>query len=137
MKHPAHPQLAHITLIDLIQGTEASAGVISVVGRPIRADWLGEQCSRLDIDTHGSISLLGRRKASWQRQASNQNRLCKEVPSPAHEPFTSPYAKLGFLAIDQEKSITLRRSLRAERDGRFALWVRAVQSPAQRQLDES
>ena len=92
MEYPAHSQLAHIILVDLIQRTEPSPGVVAVVRDPIRADWLGKQGCQLDIDTHGSGILLGRRKISRQRQAPDQDRLCKEVSFPTHEAFTPPDA---------------------------------------------
>src|SRR5260221_4712004 len=137
MKHPARPQLTHIILVDLIQRTKPSPCVISVVGEPIRFSWLGKQFFRRKIKFGDSRIFLGRCRDSRQHQASGQHRLRKEVPSPAHEPFTPPSSDLGYSEIDRESSITSRRSFGAERDVLFALSVRVVRSPALWQLDDT
>src|ERR1700746_704176 len=128
MKNPAYSQLAHIILVDLIQRTKPSPCVVSVVGQPIRPDWLGKQFFRRKINFGNGRVLLGRRKVSQHRQATGQHRLSKEVPSPAHEPFTPPSSNLGHSAFDREISIISRRSFDAKRDALAALSSRAARS---------
>src|SRR5579859_2381944 len=135
MKHPAHPQLAHIIPVDLVQRTKPSPGIVSIVGGPIRTDWLGKQFFGRDINFDDRRILLGRGKVSRQPQAPGQHRLCKEVPSPAHEPFTPPYLDLGYSAFDRDSSIISRRSFGAKRDALFVLSVHAARSLAPRLVD--